>query len=353
MRGFIAVTCLTVLTSTGTAWGWGPLEHNSSGKNVFNNTWVRPSVLAAGLVPDDVAGQCADADLSGNQRWEDDQWPEISARGYVYNSKWGEISEDRRLAYLVHVTMDDGVPTGHTPGVAYWNEYQNSIELRADTTMPTPAISSYFTGTIANQRAQFYDAAIANSIWGSQHVTSQWEASVGDTGATVITNGLFNGERLSVAVVLDYFRAKMPTVAEANGDYYISPGESVRFRSANSYDPDEVSTNADGSATQLWTGLTRDWDLNGDGTFETAGDSPTVSYSQLATLGVGPGEHTVCLRCRDNEGSTYLDQYNNGGVSYDFATLTVVPEASSFAMFLAMASCLGIWLRPDGRRVCT
>lgn len=353
MQRTLLPLCLVVLVLGGTAFGFGPTVHNATAVAELSNTWVAPTMYAIGLNPTTVGNRSYLADLPSNNTWEQPQWEGgILSRGYVYDAKWGQLSEADRISFLMHVSTDVGMPCGHSPARPYWNSYENTLEARAETWTSVPGISSYYTGTIANQRSQFSSDCIANAQWGAANVTSTWEASFGADGRTVMWNGMIYGEKMSVAVILDYFRAKMPTVAEANGGYSVSPGGSVTFSSANSYDPDEVSTNANGSASQTWTGLTRSWDLNDDGVFETSGASPTLTYAQLQALGLGVGSHTARLRCQDNEGSTYLDQYNNGGVSYDTASFymygsglmaAAVPEPSSIAMLLAMAISLGLW----------
>src|SRR5690606_8870492 len=89
-------------------------------------------------------------------------------------------------------------------------------------------------------------------------------------------------------VVLNVAPVADPPVANINGPYQISEGNSLSLSSAGSSDPDGDS-------------LTFAWDLDGDDDFDDAvGPSPTISWNDLVNLGIDDnGQYTVRLRVTD------------------------------------------------------
>jgi uncharacterized protein len=101
----------------------------------------------------------------------------------------------------------------------------------------------------------------------------------------------------------------LPPTAGANGPYTVAEGGSVGLSGSGS-DPEGGP-------------LSYAWDLNNDGVFETAGQTPTFSAAALD----GPSSHTVTVRVTDNGGLTATD-----------ATTVNVTNVAPTAIFSAPAS---------------
>ena len=85
------------------------------------------------------------------------------------------------------------------------------------------------------------------------------------------------------------YTANRPPVADAGGFHTVDEGSSIVLTAAASSDPDHDP-------------LTYEWDLNDDGTFETAGASAVFDAAELD----GPSLFTVWLRVSDNKGASSL-----------------------------------------------
>ena len=72
-------------------------------------------------------------------------------------------------------------------------------------------------------------------------------------------------------MVVNYFLAKLPSVAVANGPYSVSPGGNVTFSSSGSYDPTSSHTIRRQLLSELSGHRQGAWDLNNDGTDEMKG----------------------------------------------------------------------------------
>ncbi|HEY3017514.1 MAG TPA: Ig-like domain-containing protein [Gaiellaceae bacterium] len=103
--------------------------------------------------------------------------------------------------------------------------------------------------------------------------------------------------------------ANEPPTASAGGPYTVNEGSSVSLAASGS-DPEGGL-------------LTYAWDLDGNGTFETSGQSPTFSAAALD----GPGTQTVTVRVTDDAGQT----------ASAFAQITIVNVAPT-ATFNAPSS---------------
>lgn len=336
MRRLFLVLFASLLISTGTVHAVGPTAHGKAATNMLNYWTVTPFLSQYGLSASTIASMAYEAD---NSPWHDTYehpcWEEVnSSRGFIFDSKWGNLDETRRLSILCHLAADAGVPLGHSPANQVWSNgtVEALLEARMDTWGGFPGINAY-TGTYTDQANTFYSQCIANaqwfqanhSIWNSDYTTAGWA-------------GLTYGQQLGSAMLVNYFLAKAPSVANANGSYAVNPGGNVTFNSSGSYDPDSVNTNSDGSYYNNGGGITSyAWDLNNDGVYETSGASPTLNYDELYSL-VGPTEgKTIRLRVQDDEGSTYLTA-SHGGVGTATATVAVYtpPTAAangSYAVF--------------------
>jgi hypothetical protein len=87
-------------------------------------------------------------------------------------------------------------------------------------------------------------------------------------------------------------------VAVSADNYFADEGFSVTLNASASTDPDLVFGDS----------LTYEWDLNSDDTFDFSGVSPTITWTQLANLGLtAPAVYTIRLRVTDQAGLTSID----------------------------------------------
>lgn len=101
------------------------------------------------------------------------------------------------------------------------------------------------------------------------------------------SDGEFDSETATVTVTVNAVN-DLPT-ADAAGPYAVNEGASVQLTGSGA----DVE-----SAT-----LSFDWDLDGDGVFETAGQTATFSAASIG----GPATRTISLRVTDGDGGTATD----------------------------------------------
>ncbi|MFI5455599.1 MAG: Ig-like domain repeat protein [Isosphaerales bacterium] len=78
-----------------------------------------------------------------------------------------------------------------------------------------------------------------------------------------------------------------PPTADAGGPYSITQGDSLALNAGASSDPDGDP-------------LTYSWDINGDGVYgDATGVSPTLTWAQLQSFGIGPGTYNVSVQVND------------------------------------------------------
>jgi PKD repeat protein len=96
--------------------------------------------------------------------------------------------------------------------------------------------------------------------------------------------------------------ANVPPYANAGGPYYLDSGSNLALSAAASFDPDSDPI------------VSYSWDLDADGAYDDAtGVNPTITWTQLAGIGIGVGQRTIGLKAVDSQG-------NSG---YAASTLTV------------------------------
>ncbi len=132
------------------------------------------------------------------------------------------------------------------------------------------------------------------------------------TGATEITQ---------LDLVL---QANTAPVSDPGGPYTIDPGFDLFLDGSGSFDPDASF----GDAVVSW-----EWDVNGDSVFDVTGETPTVTWAQLLTLGITPGtSYNLGLRVTDTMGAQHLQS--------TLFTVNPVPEPATCTIWaLAGASC--------------
>jgi len=143
-------------------------------------------------------------------------------------------------------------------------------------------------------------------------VTHNYVGSPGDTFVATFriwVNGIVGEwESDTVNIMIN----RIP-VADANGPYEVTAGDTIHLDGSGSYDPDGTIVN--------W-----EWDIDNDGTYDTSGE--IISHTYLT-----PGTYTVLLRVTDEYGSTDTDTttvtVKPGFVipEYPFGTITVVASS--------------------------
>jgi hypothetical protein len=107
--------------------------------------------------------------------------------------------------------------------------------------------------------------------------------------------------------------SNVPPTAEAGGPYTVDEGSNVVLSGAASSDPNQPANT-----------LTYAWDIDNNGSFETAGINPTFSAAGLD----GPSSRTVRLQVTDNGGLTDTDEatITIENVPADLQNVVVTPQ---------------------------
>jgi hypothetical protein len=203
--------------------------------------------------------------------------------------------------------------------------YRVFFELPADFANPQVSVSIHAADTATvflngNLMGAQPSAGIANA----QHPAETFTRTSGFlTGQNVLLFFVQDGDHvhgLDFAATVSY-QSNEPPVADAGGPYAVGEGGSVALTGTGS-DPDEDP-------------LTFAWDLDDDGTFETAGAAATISAATLD----GPATRTVHLRVCDSR-----DQCDVADATIDLtneppsATFGVPAAARDGALVLSLAS---------------
>jgi hypothetical protein len=302
-----------LLGLTPNVFAWGGPSHAALAEQLLNDPVIKPFVTEFGINVGAITsftGEPPDA-------WHHPGWETLINRGYngVYQSQnWASLDETTRLKYLIHIATDCGVPLGHSPAgqagykntlaelalegqVSGWDTYPSIVGTSAYTHSRTGS-STDFTGTYAEIITKFHVACLENAAYFDGR--SFWD--IADYNKAAGWNGTTLGQFLGRAMLADYFLAKRDAVATIVGTYGVNPGQSATFDSTGSNDPDSITWNSSGGYDNNGGGLKSIlWDLNNDGTFETAGAMPTLSYETLYNM-IGPNEgKAIRLQVIDDE----------------------------------------------------
>ncbi len=170
-----------------------------------------------------------------------------------------------------------------------------------DDTAPTVDIGGPYSGDEAS--AINLDAS-GSSDSGSGIMSYQWDLDEGgafddDTGSTIsetwdvdgsytvgvkVKDNLGNYATDTVGVTVN----NVAPTADAGGPYEIDEGDDVDLDASGSSDPADALTYA--------------WDIDDDGQFDDAtGETPTVSWATLDSLGLNDGTHTIEVKVSDDD----------------------------------------------------
>ncbi|MBN1553339.1 MAG: PEP-CTERM sorting domain-containing protein [Phycisphaerae bacterium] len=329
-RCISAVVVSTLLTG-GTVFGWGGPTHSALTTITFDDPVVAPLLSL----------KDAGTDLSAIENWiyepasgwQDGQWTNFTARAYIDTGEspneldWQGLDETTRLQYMTHNATDVGVPIGHAPAcynpggftdtgkeayleaqVSTWSDYP-SVYGTCNFTNSKTGHSYSYTGTYDEIINTHYNACRDNMSWSKTHLGGFPYFTDYEDYSAAGWNGTKIALLLQRMVLVDYFLAKQSPVASATGaDRVVYPGQTVHFNASNSYDPDEILWQSNGTYYNLGTNPDTDleyyWDFNGDGTWDWIDDDPYVNmtYNQLLALGTPTNQWVDCeFWIKDNE----------------------------------------------------
>jgi subtilisin-like proprotein convertase family protein len=152
--------------------------------------------------------------------------------------------------------------------------------LANDTGAPAPTVSAYDTTTV-------HGGTVSMATDGGFSYTPPASFAGGDSFTYTASSGGATSVATVTVVVAQSNRAP---VASAGGAYTLVEGQPLHLDGS-------ASSDADGDP------LTYTWDVNGDGTFgDATGVAPTLSWPQLAALGVGDGPANFLVSVRVDDG---------------------------------------------------
>ncbi|MBN1942379.1 MAG: PEP-CTERM sorting domain-containing protein [Phycisphaerae bacterium] len=213
-RSILLVGMLAVLLSGTFAYGWGPIAHGRLAEVVLSHPTISPYLAQYGLDAGNIADMAWELDLP---QWRDEYhhpaWETIRDSLWLTDDKWDELDEERRLAFLIHIACDAGVPLGHSPANDVWSDgvIEAMLEARVETWFTSPSITPY-TGSYEDKMDDFYDDEIALAEWAEDHL-SIWNVW-GSTGHTAGWQGVTLGQNCCQAMLVQYFETRGGGVPE-------------------------------------------------------------------------------------------------------------------------------------------
>jgi hypothetical protein len=186
------------------AFAWGPLTHDTMALNVVYSPNVLPLLQLYGLDPDDIASMAWELDLPEYRDTYHGGWSVIVNREWLTDPKWANLDEPRRIAFLIHIACDAGVPLCHSPAnTVFCNKTVEALlEARCDTWTTSPGITPY-TGTYADKMNAFYAQEIALANWCKSNL-KWYNVSTGSQGRTAGWSGITYGQNLCEAMLVEY-----------------------------------------------------------------------------------------------------------------------------------------------------
>ncbi len=339
----IVLIALVTLVVSGSALGWGGPTHSALASREYSDSGVSALVnqYLTSSQKSTITAFTGEPPETYHHPAPYGSWPGLfQGRHYLSDPLWLNLDEATRLKYLTHMSNDTGVPVGHAPANMVYTDFWTELFMEARVSLwesyPNVSGSSY-SGTYLEVCNAHQVAVVANA--------TAYKAGADEND--VVWAATAHSQKFSRAFLADYFLAKKATIANANGSYAVNPGGSAAFSSAGSQDPDSITWNSNATYYNNGGGMTISWDLNNDGTYETAGASPSLTYAELLSL-VGPTEgKTINLRVADTDPGV------SNSISYDIATVAVYadPIASSANYSIVPGENLmlnGVGSDPDG-----
>ncbi|MBN1943750.1 MAG: PEP-CTERM sorting domain-containing protein [Phycisphaerae bacterium] len=350
-----------IMISHQAAFGWGGPTHSALTTKTFDDPVVSP--LLGGIDQGAIEGYIGEP---GD--WQDGQWDNVEARAYVSgmsspNGKdWDSLDETTRLKYMTHNVADVCVPIGHSPACYDPGGYSHTInegilELQVSAWGSYPSVAgttsythnrnghSYnFTGNINQVLDEAYDAIRDNMTWfkSTKHFWGHYPEDNSDAG----WNGTTIALMLQRAMMVDYFLSKEDVYMEPDTLPTGSAGGVITFDESNSYDPDSVYWNSNGTYSQKYGIYSQGiqyflYDFNGDVPSGGAWDYMTTdehlefSVNDLISFGVPTNQWSGFWKAGvDNEG--------NYGYAHDWMYLSTggAPEPASLSLLAVGALAL-------------
>ncbi|MBN1553333.1 MAG: PEP-CTERM sorting domain-containing protein [Phycisphaerae bacterium] len=345
---------IPALLFSANAFGWGGPSHSAMCTQVFDDAVVSPLLGAIDDVDEieDWTGEPA----SG---WQDGQWPNVEARAYIpgisspNGKNWDSLDETTRLKYMMHNCGDVAVPIGHSPAcynpggyshtvneaileaqVSLWGTYP---DMEGTTTWYNDESGDtyHYTGSITQVLAEHYNSCRDNMTWFKS--TKHWWGHSTDDNHDAGWNGTAIAQMLMRAMIVDYILAK--------GDVYMEPdtlptgsaGGTITFDESNSYDPDSVYWNSNGTYSQKYGIYSQGiqyflYDFNGDipsggnWDYATTDEHLEFSVNDLIGFGIPTNQWSGFYKAGvDNEGKI--------GYAHDWMYLSAgAPEPASLSL---------------------
>ncbi len=246
-----------------------------------------------------------------------------------YSDQWWPTGWDFALArYETNGSLDDtfgdDIDSDGTPDGLVITDFANSsdvaysVAIQADGKIVAAGRSSVLDVSTPDFALARYDSdgSLDATFGTAGKVTTDFGATTDGIGGVAIQadgNIVVAGYSYQSDTGYDFALARylgasvnQPPVADAGGRYEITEGGPVLLQASASSDPDNDP-------------LTFGWDLNDDGAFaDAAGETPIVTWAELAALGVGDdGIYDLIVRVDDG----------NDGVAEASTTLTVLNAA--------------------------
>lgn len=196
-----------VLSAT-TAYGWGPNTHGRMALKVLNYPTIAPYLAQYGLNRDAIAGMAKELDYPAwSDTYHHPAWQTVRDRLWLTDPKWSAIGEERKIAFLLHLACDAGVPMSHSPANEVWTHtiIETMLEARVDTWGTMPDITPY-SGTYSEKMTAFYNDEIAHAQWCKKYLTVLNVRF--ETGKKAGWGGLIRGQNLAEAMMLEYFQTR-------------------------------------------------------------------------------------------------------------------------------------------------
>jgi hypothetical protein len=200
---------LAMFLSGTVAYGWGPISHGKAALRSLSHASITPYLEMYDLDANDIADLAWELDLPAyKDEYHSPGWTTIRDRLWLTDDKWDELDETRRLAFLLHLANDSGVPINHSPsGSVFTNTtIEGILEARVETWGSFPSVTPY-TGSYSDKMDDFYDDQIALANWCKNNL-NWFNTMFGSQGQTAGWTGLTYGQNLGQAMLLEYFQTR-------------------------------------------------------------------------------------------------------------------------------------------------